>query len=250
MTSPGKTPYEIIHGRDGSSRSMRVPDWGRSNNAADPKHAESTDADSGAWRAWLVRPIRVRLNVGMVLALAGLFAACLVIAYELGRRGADLTGLAATRSTERMERLQTQQINTQLMRTDTSERDDDQPDADADADPARPAAAPGPDGRVPGLNYFCLETIPIAHRREGERAVAFLQRNGVDATLIPVNNTWLQLTALRGFAKPYGEQGARFKSLLQALGRMWKAKHQGWHDWHDVYPVKYAGDPVAAAGNG
>jgi len=251
MTSQDKTPFEVIYGKSGSGSKMQVPEWWQSSDRGAEGSGGGSPPQRTGWRGWLMRPVMLRLNVAAVLAAAAVFAATLVIAYELGaRRSGPLVEMADAASSDRMADHRRQPINHELMRDDGGDRRDqsssndaapsDTPDGQASAGGQDRAREARPDGRIPGLNYFCLETIPIQHRAEAERAVAFLERNGVDAALIPVNNSRLQLTALRGFEKPYAPAAQDYKSLLQALGRAWKAEHQGWRDWHDVYPVKCA----------
>ena len=46
--------------------------------------------------------------------------------------------------------------------------------------------------------------------------------------------------ALRGFAQPLSDlEAKRLEYRLKALGRSWKAQHNGSSDWRDLYAEKY-----------
>jgi len=114
-------------------------------------------------------------------------------------------------------------------------------DGSATGPTGTPAIATDFDPRQAGLNYFRLQVMPDAGREEGLAAVAFLRENGVDATLIPINNDRsLKLIVLQGFARPNSDPAAQqYKSRLKTLGRLWESKHDGSTDWGDMFPEKY-----------
>lgn len=249
MAPSGKTPFEIIRGRGDAQDRLRVPNWWK-NSKRDPSaepHADHRQVN------WFLRPVTLRLNRAMVLGIAAVFGASLVAAYEVGVARSDGSAIDVNaRSSAEMADVRRQAINARLMRTEAADGRGDQAAAAAGAagataastsdDPDRvltvEAGSPA-DPREPGLNYFCLATMPPKYRAEAEKAVRFLQRNRVDAAIVSVDNRWLQVIALKGFEKATSSPARDYERLLRALGKAWKAEHGGWSDWHDLYAIKY-----------
>jgi len=247
MAPSGKTPFEIIRGRGDAQDRLRVPHWWK--NA---KREPSADPDTDHRQAnWFLTPVTLRLNRAMVLGIAAVFGASLVAAYEVGvARSPGAAVDVNARSTAEMADVRRQAINARLMRTEAAAGVGEGPSAAPDGataattadDPDRvltvEAGSPD-DPRRPGLNYFCLATMPPKYRAEAEKAVRFLQRNRVDAAIVSVDNRWLQVIALKGFEKATSPPARDYERLLRALGKAWKAEHRGWSDWHDLYAIKY-----------
>lgn len=105
--------------------------------------------------------------------------------------------------------------------------------------PAEPRS--GGDPRTPGMNYFVVaRDLP----EEAQRAVEFLESNGVPAMVAPSGNPNLRLVvALRPFTGEEIRAGEHlsFRARIQSLGRIWKRDHDGAADWADAYPAKYSG---------
>ena len=97
----------------------------------------------------------------------------------------------------------------------------------------------GGERRKAGLNYFRLVQYPGTSRGEGERAVAFLRSQGVDASLVRSNNgAYFFLYALEGFTKRSSSSDSYLRKL-RSLGRLWKSKHKGTSHWPDIFLKKY-----------
>jgi len=241
MAPSNKTPFEIIRGQTAPDK-LRVPNWWRGSKR-DPKSDESTGKVG-----WLMRPVTLRLNRAMALGLCAVIGAGLVVAYEVGvSRGGGAS--VDARSTAEMADLRRQQLNARLMRTDSADPSSDnvaqstgQTTTVTHTDPDRVLyvqAGTSADPRRPGMNYFCLATMPPKYRAEAEKAVRFLQHNRVDAAIVSVDNRWLQIIALKGFDRSTSQAADDYERLLRALGKAWKAEHRGWSDWNDLYAIKY-----------
>lgn len=221
---------------------MRVPDWWNAPKhraARSAAHAEDGQAPrSHAPSHWLAQSYRIAMPRALWLIAVAALAGVVVLAYEMGRASdaGTMPDQTDARSAQRLADARRQQVNPLLL--SQVRRVDEAGD---------PAAPPGQaaDGtvRVPGLNYFCLETMPARYEAEAQRAAGFLSRNGVDAAIVPVQNSRIQLIALRGFDKSTlgGSQAREYENLLRSLGRAWKLEHQGWSDWSDLYAAKYTG---------
>lgn len=249
--SQGKetTPlFEIIHKAPrGAPRAVRVPQWmqhaeemERQVEVAQPTAPGSASTRS-RWLSWWYRPVRFRLQMG-VLALVALAAlALVVVAFLIGLKyherrmiQQDVQWDAAQQS---LEPVRQQPVDSQLI-----------PPAVPRNLPAEGASLPGgagasgqaADPREPGLNYFRLVTLPASAAEEGTRAVAFLQRSGIDAVLIAENNgRSLKLMALPGFSGPGSPDARKFAERIKTLGRQWKSQHRGSSDWGDLLAEKY-----------
>jgi hypothetical protein len=254
--SHGKDPtplFEIIHKAPRSApRAVRVPEWMRRAEEMERQVevAQPTTPGSAstrpAWLAWWYRPVRFRLQMG-ILAVAGLTVlAALVVAFLIGTKyeerkiyADDLAWSAADRT---LEPLRQQPANTSLIGRSVPRN---LPVSESAPAPPRGAGAAGSpaDPREPGLNYFRLVTLPASAATEGHRAVSFLQAQGIDAVLLPDNNgRAVKLMALPGFAKPGSPEGKKFEERLKSLGRSWKAQHRGSSDWSDLLAEKYKPD--------
>jgi hypothetical protein len=240
MAPSNKTPFEIIRGQTAPDK-LRVPNWWRGS-----KRDKQPPEDSGK-AAWLMRPVTLRLNRAMALGLCAVIGAALVVAYEVGVSRSGGSSVDA-RSTAEMADLRRQQLNARLMRTDDGGSTGSGEAASGSVvtvthtDPDRVLfvqAGTAADPREPGMNYFCLATMPPKYRGEAEKAVRFLQHNRVDAAIVSVDNRWLQIIALKGFARSTSDAADDYERLLRALGKAWKAEHRGWSDWQDLYAIKY-----------
>jgi len=252
MATSHKTPFEVIRSESNKGARLEVPEWWQSSKGGGrgDRGGSSDPERRRGLAAWLAEPIRLRVARGLAILIVLLVLAILVGAYQLGRQRAGAgaeAGLA--RSKERLNELRNQPVDSLLLRSVAATEGGAGP---AEGDPASAAGvAANPGGsrpanrtasrqaRVPGLNYFCLVTVPEANRAELEKARQFLKQNRVDAIIQPVDNSQLQLIALPGFARPYSPEAEEFKSLLRVLGRAYKAKDGG-TDWSDLYAIKYS----------
>jgi hypothetical protein len=228
--------------REGQEPQVRVPDWWNAPKRRDARSAATGEDEraprSGPSSNWLAQPYRVAMPRALWLIAIAALAGIVVLAYQMGRgsHGGALPDQTDARSAERLADARRQEVNplllSQVRRVNEA------------GDSAAPAGEPTDGGvRVPGLNYFCLETMPARYEAEAKRAAGFLGRNGVDAAIVPVHNSRIQLIALRGFDKSAlgGSQAREYENLLRSLGRAWKLEHQGWSDWSDLYAAKYTG---------
>lgn len=237
---PRRNPalFEVIHGSSRAPRPVKVPDW--SNQAPGD---DAIDSSGGPrWMSWLSEPVGLTMPRGLWALVIAAAIVLPVITYEAGQSGAGLGDLSESdlRSQTNVTARRDGPINPSLLASiDHRNSPSAASDSTADSTPAAKRTT-GPAGRIPGMNYFCLATIPQQYQEEAERAKAFLEHNSVDAALIPVQNNRIQVIALRGFERPYSDPEAReFESLLRSLGRVWKTEHNGWSDWRDLYAIKY-----------
>jgi hypothetical protein len=192
--------------------------------------------------------MRLRITPAtLMLAGLGLFL-LVIIAYEIGHaRNVSTQKQTDHVSTEKVTDLRHNPINGLLLRTGDGSLEtalapgNESPTGTSHPPVSSPSGGTsgGGDPRVPGYNYFCIATMTPKYQADAEKAVAFLQRNRVDAAIIPVDNRWLQVVALRGFDSASSPQAKEYESLLRSLGRAWKAEHRGWSDWSDLYAIKY-----------
>jgi hypothetical protein len=237
---PRRNPalFEVIHGNARAPRPVKVPDW----SGQDASEVAIESAGGPRWMSWLAEPVGLTLPRGLWALVIAAAIVLPVITYEAGRSGAGLADLSESdlRSQANVTARRDGPINRSLLAS-VDHRGSQPTTADsASQTTGNQPKTTGPAGRVPGMNYFCLATIPQQYRDEAERAKAFLEHNSVDAALIPVQNNRIQVIALRGFERPYSDPEAReFESLLRSLGRVWKTEHNGWSDWRDLYPIKY-----------
>ena len=193
-------------------------------------------------KAWLRRPLVVRLPRGTVIMLAAAAAVVVVIAYMVGYQVGDRRALAYRENVREMgasvSDIREGPVTAPLPASVAG--------VGEGAGGAAGGGASGADGdpREPGLNYFRLEYLPASAREEAEQAVAFLERNGVDAALIPSNNgRSLKLIALPGFSRPRSDPAAEeLRDRLLSLGRKWKSQQEGASDWNDLFAEKYLPD--------
>ncbi len=227
MTLPKKSSalFELIRKDDQAREKLKVPHWWRSRHEGE-EPSGPVSGRLGRLIRVLFRPVGWRMPIGL-WALAGVLIVTLPVATYYAGEGYSLDDPAPLRT------VQSHAVNPDLTR--------DLPDTSRENVPGTSADSAGSSRqRQPGMNYFCLETMPNRFRSEAERAAAFLQGNSVDALVVDVQNGQIQLIALRGFAKPHSDpQAKRFASLLRSLGRTWKAEHKGWSDWKDLYAIKY-----------
>ncbi|MHB1158605.1 MAG: hypothetical protein ACYC26_17410 [Phycisphaerales bacterium] len=238
MHTPRKTPFEVLHGRSTTQQPPRLSLRPAEPPPPTPASVSPTSKTSGG-------QVRLRLSHKSLAFAAILFIVFIIIVFELGRGSGSPQQQTNARSTQKLAELRQTPVNGLLLRTDESasapENETGVPaSAGMSPSPQSPSpSSPSADPRVPGYNYFCLATMPPKYRAEADRAVAFLQRNRVDAAVFSVDNHWLQVVALRGFDTASSPQAKDYQSLLRSLGRSWKAEHRGWSDWSDLYAVKY-----------
>ncbi|MFA7236543.1 MAG: hypothetical protein WC058_06745 [Phycisphaeraceae bacterium] len=249
MHTPRKTPFEVLRDRSPAQQPSRL-----SHRPAEPPPASVSpisktsggSGGSGGKPSGGGGEVRLRLSHKTIAFAAVLFIALIIITFELGRGSGSPQQQTNARSTQKLNELRQTEVNALLLRTDTDASEPSPKPGQSESFPGA-SAVPGSsstssdraDPRVPGYNYFCLATMPPRYRAEADRAVAFLQRNRVDAAVFSVDNHWLQVVALRGFDTASSPQAKDYQSLLRSLGRSWKAEHRGWSDWSDLYAVKY-----------
>ncbi len=250
MATSHKTPFEVIRSESNKGARLEVPEWWQSSKGGGRggRGGSSEPERRRGLAAWLAEPIRLRVARGLAILIVLLVLAMLIGAYQLGQRAGAGAEAGLARSKERLNELRNQPVDSLLLRS-VAATDGGAGAAESPASAAGAAANPGGaqpanrtgarQARVPGLNYFCLVTVPEANRAELEKARQFLRQNRVDAIIQPVDNHQLQLIALPGFARPYSPEAEEFKSLLRVLGRAYKAKDGG-TDWSDLYAIKYS----------
>ncbi len=236
----------ILTNRRRQHEPVRVPGWWNA-----PRDGESTGRGQADRRspdstvsvmAWLAGPWRLAMPRALWLIVLAALVGLPMVIYRLGASDPPTAGEADRRSQDRMTALRRQDANALPLSRLNTAGSASGASASADRPETGSAAAPTGDPRTPGLNYFCLETMPARYRDQAERAARFLRRNGVDVAIIPVQNSRIQLIALRGFERPHSDPQAReYRNLLRSLGRAWKLEHRGWSDWSDTYPAKYTG---------
>lgn len=111
----------------------------------------------------------------------------------------------------------------------------------ADANTARAVmvTSRSDDPRQPGLNY---PIVAFLSRDAAEDVARYLAANGISAARLPPNSRGnCSVVVLRGFTNPRSDPAAdAFERDLKALGRLYKAEHNGptnfsdlWWDRHD-----------------
>ncbi len=244
MADSDRTPFEVIRASQSRRDRLAAPKWW---GGATEKPAPRPEADRGGrpgWLAWLTAPLTLRANLAAVLVAIAVVGAAVIVAYEVGvSRARRIAETTTARSTRLLADARNQPINHRLMVVDGEDVLESRPNVQPDDDTAAARApAASAEQRRPGLNYYCLATMPARYANEAEKMVAFLRRNQVDAAVVSVQNDKLQLIALQGFERISSPQARRFRDRLRALGRAWKAEHGGYTDWHDMYAIKYRGD--------
>lgn len=244
-----RTPFEIIRATQKSPDKLRVPQWW------DKQKKTPKPTGGGSW--WL-RPIAFEFNRAFAIGAGVVAIALIVIAYEIGASAAqEAVNQTDNRSTRLLADLRAQAVNHELLAGQSStDRAAGYPgagsrhigpdralgDGQTTATENSAAGAGGGDPRIAGLNYYCLATMPQRYRSQGEQMVAFLARNQVDAMVVSVHNHKIQVVALRGFERISSREAQRFRERLRALGIAWKAEHNGYTDWHDMYAIKHRPD--------
>ena len=71
----------------------------------------------------------------------------------------------------------------------------------------------------------------------------FSRGNGVESTIIPVDNTAVQVFALKGFTDEQlaAQEHLAHENELRKLGKRWKNSHGGATDFSAMRPEKYTG---------
>lgn len=256
----GKDPsplFEIIHRSPKSTRrGVRVPEWMRQAEemeqrveAAEPTVSTNGHAGPRRWLAWWYRPVRFRLQLGVlvmcgVAVLAGVIVALFVGMEIEKRQSLDQARTYAELYNREIAPLQEREPDYGLV-PPSVKRASPVPEGLTAPPRNRGAAGSADDPRVPGQNYFVLMELPRSGgAEEGRRAIEFLKGNGVDAGVLLINNGKYKLVALKAFDR-VGTPGSRppevktFEDRVKSLGRLWKAKHGGSWDWRDAYPEKY-----------
>lgn len=251
--SSGPTPrplYEVIHkSRKGDGKNaVHIPEWMHRAVEMEGKTDAATPNTPGSastrarWIAWWYRPVRFRLQLGVLLLMSFAMVATLLAAFLIGRKYQEQRDIERERSWvgshSSLESALERPVQGGLIPPSVPRN---LPTSETNGGPATTGSGLGSasDPREPGLNYFRLVTLPAASD-EGSRTVAFLQSEGVDAVLILDNNPrFVKLLALPGFAQPGSPEGKRFEERLKRLGRKWKTEHDGSSDWHDMLAEKY-----------
>lgn len=238
----GPELFEVIRRRaDGErdDRTMQVPEWWSQPSGGDGR---------GPTQGWLTTPVRLHLNRAMLLGGVVVVLAMVVVGYQFGRaeRGPDQP-LMATESQQSVRDLAGptapgQGASAAATGVAAARASGAETNQIATQPPENAAYVDQPE-RVPGYNYFCLETLGMEYRTEAQQVVDFLRANGVDARVFEVQNRWLQVVAMRGFERSTSPAARDYENLLRSLGRVWKAERRGWSDWKDLYAIKYRPRP-------
>jgi len=238
MVGQDRTPFEIIRASRPERGGMEAPTWWSSRPGP---------AQRGGTIGWLTRPIHLRINRLAIAAVLIVFAAGLGVAYELGTRArpSNAGRQADARSAEQMSQLLASSVNRSLARDDQRAANDRNQAGETTAGGSR-SRDPGVEAmqaedRTPGLNYYCVMTLPASRRENAEKVAAFLRRNDVPADVVQTGGDGrgtVRVFALRGFERKSSPAAVDFKKKLTALGRAWKARG-GFRGWNDTYLIKY-----------
>ena len=245
--------FEIIRpGTEEDRERLKVPSWWRRADERPAREPEppGVPLSEGLW-AWLRSPVPFRLPRGTLLLLGVCTVVLVVLAYLVGHTAgvhAEQKKLQES-GREHLAGVRRGPVNKELLPDYVPTTGDTGIDGvDDGSTPIRPPdtkakGRPG-DPRQSGKNYFRVMVVPAGFRREGERARQFLADNGIDSTLLPINNgRSFKLVVLQGFDPPLSApQPQRLKETLQRLGRQWKSQHKGARDWSDLYAEKYVPD--------
>ncbi|MEM6333419.1 MAG: hypothetical protein AAF823_08795 [Planctomycetota bacterium] len=182
--------------------------------------------------AGLSEPVVLRVPRGLaILAVAGMIG--LVIAgYGVGHSRGVGAGLAEAEAEAQAE----QEMIERMVRRQIGNPARPSSDKPAGADPAR-----FEDRRVRGLNYFVVSLSPP---EEATRLVAFMSRQGVDATAVPSDDPrFVKVIALQGFtaAELRSPTARDYEEALRAIGRRWREANGGGKDLSDLYAELYRG---------
>ena len=201
----------------------------------------------GLW-AWLRSPVPFRLPRGTLLLLGVCTVALVVLAYVVGHTAGAHAEQKKLQDSgrEHLAGLRGGPVNKGLIPGYVPTTGDTGIDAVDDGTttikpPNTKAGGRPDDPRQSGRNYYRLMVVPAGFRKEGERARQFLADNGIDSTLVSINNgRSFKLVVLQGFERPLSDPQAReLKRTLHRLGRQWKSQHKGARDWSDLFAEKY-----------
>lgn len=179
----------------------------------------------------------VVLQVPMLWAVVGAIAALLavVVAYNIGLRAGGGVGGGGGQAPQLVAPPGPQEAP-------ESGKPGTQP---AKPDPSRRQAGPGAtdnngDPRVKGYKYFVL-AHPSTERAPA--MVEFCRTNGLDAYLVPDDNTMLRkIIVLPGYkdsSEKSSEPIRKLESEIKRVGEKWKNAARGNKDFSDVYPELY-----------
>jgi len=170
------------------------------------------------FNAWLARtrnPIVVRLPRGLAATIALAFLALIVLAYWVGYHRA-------------------------VALADTHPQVDPVTESTVVAGGQAKAR-----GRAMGLSYHLLIDLPASPDAwpVAQNLQYFLRRHGVESTIIPVDNTAVQVFALKGFTDEQlaAQEHLAHENELRKLGKRWKNSHGGATDFSAMRPEKYTG---------
>ena len=240
--------FEIIRpGSDEDRERLKVPSWWR---RADQRPAREPDPpgvplSEGLW-AWLRSPVPFRLPRGTLLLLGVCTVALVVLAYVVGHTAGGHAEQKKLQDSGRedLAGLRRGPVNKELIPgfVPTTGGTDAVDDGTTTIKPPDTKAKGRPDDpRQSGKNYYRVMEVPAKFRDEGERARRFLAGQGIDSTLVPINNgRSFKLVVLQGFERPLSDpQAKQFEQTLRRLGRLWKSQHKGVRDWSDLFAEKY-----------
>ena len=179
---------------------------------------DEPQASGSPFHAWLARarnPIVLRLPRGLAAAIAVAVLAMIFLAYWVGYHHRAAAPQADARS----------QID---------------PPADSAVVAAGQARS-----RVMGLSYPLLIDLPASPDAEAmaQDLKFFLGEYGVESTIVPVDNTAVQVFALMGFTDEQlaAQEHSDYLDELRKLGKRWKNSHGGATDFSAMRPEKYTG---------
>lgn len=234
MKPPRKSSalFELIRKDDHARERLQVPKWWQSRRESDGEAGKASENRLMQFIHWLFHPAGMRMPIGLWLLVLGLVIVLPIGTYYLGK------GWSLGRIPRSLEEAREQPVNPQLLRVNKPARNSGvsrRPTADT---PVFFKPGSEQDPRQAGLNYFYLEYVSPRFREYTADAVAFLDRNAVDAAVMELDNGMLQLIATKGFAQS-SDEAKRHEVLLRTLGKAWKSEYKGGSDWQDLRLFKY-----------
>jgi hypothetical protein len=233
-------PFEVMTGLGRSAR--RTGSASESTEGAAPP---GTSAGGGSWRQQLRQPIVIRVPRALAIATVALALGLLVLAYWVGHIRGSRT------DSESGESRAGGAVQIEAGGAVAKAPGGGEGGAGSRQEGSSAGARKGPAGaetseealvrdpREPGLNYFILARRP---RDAALEAARFLEKHGVDAAVVPQENTDLDLLIdARAYTSAELKKGAHQdqRRFLGMLGRTWKRHHGGAGDWSDLYIEKH-----------
>lgn len=263
--------YELLGGRE-SSRSVPAVESEREKPeprkdvsevepAATPSNSGHPTVSDGHGLAWLGAGRTVRLPVGYIFLAIAAAVILTAVSYSIGVAAGQEKERQA-HSLNRDAQAEANRVMQQLGGSTAQRPAGDRTSGDAPISrngqrtpsdqaqtPSTPrhttpragtAGAIESDPREPGLNYFVL--IHTTRDNAIEMA-AFCRERGLEAYVVPGNNTWSKVFVLPGFRgdELRSDRALNLREQILSVGRDWSARAPGNRDFHGHYAERYQG---------